>query len=310
MPDPHAPRRILRKPRKFRGAVLRGLTLLLPPILTIVILLWVASTIDAYVLTPVKAATRETLVWVMADVRDDLPRGEIPANPTATIDGRSYVRLSSGQYVPADVAAWLRANVPSQPLPANGKEVYRRYVEARFLQPQAVIPIFVCVFVLVLYFLGKFLAAEIGGLFDWGILRLPMVRKVYGSVKQVTDFVFGDQVHIEFKRVVVIEYPRKGLWSIGLVTGEGMLDVSAAANEPCVSIVLPTSPAIFTVKTVMVPKSKTYDVNMTIDQALQFVISCGVVVPQHQLPGLLVEKMPATIEAGPQTSSQLLPPAE
>src|SRR5690606_37273849 len=91
-------------------------------------------------------------------------------------------------------------------------------------------------------------------------------------------------------RVVVIEYPRKGLWSIGLVTGEGMLDVSSAANEPCVSIVLPTSPAIFTVKTVMVPKSKAYDVNMTIDQALQFVISCGVVVPPHQLPSILVNK--------------------
>jgi uncharacterized membrane protein len=212
--------------------------------------------------------------------------------------------------VPESVVAWLRNNVPSLPLPANATELYRRYVEARFLQPSVVIPIFICVFVLVLYFLGKFLAAEIGGLFDWGILRLPMVRKVYGSVKQVTDFVFGEQTHVEFKRVVVIEYPRKGLWSIGLVTGEGMIDVSAAANEPCVSIVLPTSPAIFTVKTVMVPKSKTYDVNMTIDQALQFVISCGVVVPPHQLPSLLAEKAGAAIAAEPQNSSDLLPPSK
>jgi uncharacterized membrane protein len=270
--------------------VLRGLTLLLPPILTIVILVWVASTIEAYVLGPVKTATRETLVWAMTDVRE-LPRGEDPTKATITIDDRSFVRLSSGQYVPEDVVAWMRNNVPGQTLPVNATELYRRYVEARFLQPRVVVPIFVCVFVLVLYFLGKFLAGEIGRLFDWGILRLPMVRKVYGSVKQVTDFVFGDQHHVEFKRVVVIEYPRKGLWSIGLVTGEGMIDVSAAANEPCVSIVLPTSPAIFTVKTVMVPKSKTYDVNMTIDQALQFVISCGVVVPQHQLPSILTNKV-------------------
>ncbi len=292
MRDPHAPRRILRKPRKFRGAVLRGLTLLLPPILTIVILVWVASTIEAYVLGPVKSTAREMLAWTMADVRD-LPRGEDPTKSTITIDDRRYVRLSSGQYVPDDVVAWLRNNVPNQPLPPNAAELYRRYVDARFLQPQVVIPVFICVFVLVLYFLGKFLAGEIGQLFDWGILRLPMVRKVYGSVKQVTDFVFGEQQHVEFKRVVVIEYPRKGLWSIGLVTGEGMIDVSAAANEPCVSIVLPTSPAIFTVKTVMVPKSKTYDVNMTIDQALQFVISCGVVVPAHQLPNLLSSNIEA-----------------
>ncbi|MCC7084793.1 MAG: DUF502 domain-containing protein [Pirellulales bacterium] len=301
MADPHAPRHILRKPRKFRGAVLRGLTLLLPPILTIVILLWAATTIDAYLLAPIQAAARETLAWTIGDVRS-LPRGEDPTKITITIDGHPYVRLASGQYVPRDVVAWLREYVPSLPLPANGAEVYRRYVESRFLKPQYVVPAFLGLFVLVLYFLGKFLAGEIGRLFDWGILRLPMVRKVYGSVKQVTDFVFGEQTHVEFKRVVVIEYPRKGLWSIGLVTGEGMLDVSAAANEPCVSIVLPTSPAIFTVKTVMVPKSKTYDVKMTIDQALQFVISCGVVVPPHQLPSLLIDKTPTTAESEPRPS--------
>jgi uncharacterized membrane protein len=61
---------------------------------------------------------------------------------------------------------------------------------------------------------------------------------------------------------------------------------------------------------VMGPKSKTYDVNMTIDQALQFVISCGVVVTPHQLPSLLTEKTSASIEAGSQASSQLLPPTE
>jgi uncharacterized membrane protein len=72
------------------------------------------------------------------------------------------------------------------------------------------------------------------------------------------------------------------LWSIGLVTGEAVADISAAANEPCVTVMLPTSPALFTVKPVMVPKSKTYDVRITIDQALQYIISCGVVMPAAQ----------------------------
>ncbi len=69
------------------------------------------------------------------------------------------------------------------------------------------------------------------------------------------------------------------------MVGDAVVDVSAAANEPCVTVMLPTSPALFTVKPVMIPVSKTYDVNMTIDQALQYIISCGVVMPAHQLAG-------------------------
>jgi uncharacterized membrane protein len=272
--------------RRGRGVLLRGLTLLLPPILTVVVLLWVISTVESYVLEPVKLAARESLVWMMADVRD-APADADPRQNTLLIDGKPYFRLSSDQCVPTEVAQWLEKNVPSEPLPATGEEVYRRYVEARHLQPQVVVPVFLCVFVLLLYVLGKFLGGKIIGLFDWGVLHLPIVRKVYGAVKQVTAFVFGEAAgegyQLPYRRVVAIEYPRPGLWSIGLVMGDAVLDVSAAANEPCVTVMLPTSPALFTVKPVMIPLSKTHDVNMTIDQALQYVISCGVVLPPHQL---------------------------
>lgn len=273
------------KPRTFRGVLVRGLSLLLPPILTIVILVWVVNTVQTYVLEPVKLSAREVLVWAIADVRE-APRGANPNDTTLLADGRTYTRLSSGQYVAASVVDWLRENLPDEVLPSTGEEVYRTYVEERFLQPQYVIPIFLCLFVLFLYVLGKFLTVQIGGLFDWGILRLPLVRKVYAAVKQVTDFVFGENLGeslpAHYKQVVAIEYPRPGLWSIGLVMGEAVLDVNTAAREPCVTVMLPTSPALFTVKPVMLPQSKTHNLNMTIDQALQFIISCGVVMPPHQ----------------------------
>jgi len=284
MADFPATRPARTKPRTFRGVVLRGLTFLLPPILTVVVLLWVISTVNSYVLEPVTAAAREALVWAISDVHEQ-PAGA-KGEGTTVIDGRSYTRLSSGQYIPSAVADWWRNNLRNERMPATGEEVYREYVQARYLQPQVVIPVFVCLFILLLYVLGKFLAAEIGGLFDWGILHLPIVRKVYAAVKQVTDFVFGENLgenqQLAYKRVVAIEYPRPGLWSIGLLMGEAVLDVSAAANEPCVTVMLPTSPALFTVKPVMIPLSKTHDVNMSIDQALQFVISCGVVMPDQQ----------------------------
>ena len=260
--------------------MLRGLTLLLPPILTIVILVWIVSTIEAYFLKPVTLAAREVVVATIADVRETAP-------DAAQANGQQYERLASGQYVPSDVVNWVRSNVSASRPPETGLGVYREYVESRFLQPQVVVPVFLCLFVLFLYVLGKFLASEIGRLFDWGILHLPIVRKVYSAVKQVTDLVFGENAgeaqHIHYRRVVAIEYPRPGLWSIGLVVGEAVIDVTAAANEPCVTVMLPTSPAIFTVKPVMIPQSKTYDVKLTIDQVLQFIISCGVVLPAEQL---------------------------
>jgi uncharacterized membrane protein len=291
--------------------VLRGLTLLLPPILTIVILVWVFSTVEVYVLKPVTDAAREVLVATMADVRE--PPAEAAANQNSiSLDGRSYTRLASGQFVPGEVVTWLRTNLPGEQLPPTGDAVYRLYVESRFLRPQVVLPVFLCVFVLLLYVLGKFLAGEFSRLFDWGILHLPLVSKVYAAVKQVTDFVFGENLgeahHIQARRVVAIEYPRPGLWSIGLVVGDAVLDVSAAANEPCVTVMLPTSPALFTVKPVMVPLSKTHDVNMTIDQALQYIISCGVVMPPHQLAtataGAATELLAAESVAGRQDGSR------
>ncbi len=284
MANLHETRPARSRPRTFRGVALRGLTFLLPPILTVVVILWVVSTVDSYVLEPVTIAAREAIVWAISDVR------ERPADAkdevTIVLDGRNYTRLVSGQYIPSELADWWRRNLRNERMPTTGQGVYREYVQVRYLQPQLVIPVFLCVFILLLYVLGKFLAAEISGLFDWGILHLPIVRKVYAAVKQVTDFVFGDNLgenqQLAYKRVVAIEYPRPGLWSIGLVMGEAVLDVSAAANEPCVTVMLPTSPALFTVKPVMIPLSKTHDVNMSIDQALQFVISCGVVMPQQQ----------------------------
>ena len=83
-----------------------------------------------------------------------------------------------------------------------------------------------------------------------------------------------------------MEYPRKGIWSLGLVTGESMLEIAAAAKEPVLSVLIPTSPAPFTGYTLTIKKSEAIDLNITIDQAVQFIVSCGVVIPPQQLRSL------------------------
>jgi uncharacterized membrane protein len=267
------------QPSRFRRAVVRGLALALPPVLTIVILVWIANTIELYLLTPVEDITRQLVVRSIRDIREP-PPGE-GNEPVREFDGQSYTRLAGGDYIPTHVYDWLQENVRYEPIPARGELAYHRYVTERHMQRRVVVPVFLCVFILVLYLLGKLMAANVGDFFERGVKRLPLVRSVYAGVKKVTNFVFVDN-RVHYKRVVAVEYPRKGIWSVGLVTSDGVNDINATAREPCVTVVLPGSPTPITGYCVMVPLRETHDLHLTIDQALQFYVSCGVVIPKSQ----------------------------
>lgn len=277
------------KDHPFRLAVLRGLAVMLPPLLTIVILLWVWNTVQDYVLVPVETGVRHAITWVIADTHDFRP-GEAhdePAlsqqagKPVVRLGEEYYVQVANDQWLPLAIYRRVAAN-PGPQLPATAEAIYHRFVDITYLRRYLVVPLFLSVFILFLYLLGKFLAAGIGRL-AWSqvellIHRLPVIRNVYGSVKQVTDFVFSEQ-EIAYTRVVAVEYPRTGIWSLGFVTSEGIPDIRAAANEPVLSVLIPTSPMPATGFTVTVRKSEAVDLNMTLDQAFQYIMSCGVIVP-------------------------------
>jgi uncharacterized membrane protein len=212
------------------------------------------------------------LIW---DVRSEEPSEAEMAN---------YAEVGGEEWIPRYIYDAVRAN-PGKVSPQTAHDYFDRYVRIRYLRRTTVVPLFLSLFILILYMLGKFLAAGMGRLV-WGtceslIQRVPVIRNVYSAVKQVTDFVFTER-DIEFNRVVAVEYPRKGVWSIGFVTGESMLDIRSAANEPILSVLMPTSPMPATGFTITVRKSDTVDLDITVDQAIQFVVSCGVVVPLHQ----------------------------
>ena len=305
-----SPKKKIRAMDPFRSAVLRGLAVLLPPLLTIVIFLWVGNTVTNYLLEPMKSGARGLLVshYQKSIVSAD----QIPLPPDyidggrATFGGRVYQQLTD-DFVLADDYDYLKNDVRLEAIPPTVNQFYRVFVEQKYLQPYIVIPFFLCVFVLVLYLLGKFLAAGVGRFFwmqfERIINRLPLIRNVYSSVKQVTDFMFSER-EIEYTRVVAVEYPRKGIWTLAMVTGESLLDIRSAANEPVLSLLVPTSPMPFTGFTVTVKKSETIDLNITIDQAFQFIVSCGVVVPPQQIAQALADREPTTSD-----TAVLLPPA-
>jgi len=113
------------------------------------------------------------------------------------------------------------------------------------------------------------------------IMNTPVLRKVYPYVKQVTDFLFAqeEQGRPPFSRVVAVEYPRKGIWSVGFVTGSGLEKVVNNVKKEFLTILIPTSPTPFTGFIIMVPRNKTIDLDMTIEEAFRFTVSGGVIAP-------------------------------
>jgi uncharacterized membrane protein len=140
------------------------------------------------------------------------------------------------------------------------------------------------------FIVGAFLASVVGRtlwrIVEKFIMNTPLLRQVYPYVKQVTDFLLIQEEEKKkmFSRVVAVEYPRKGIWSMGLVTGSGLKKVINDVEKEFLTILIPTAPTPFTGFVIMVPKEQTIDLDMTIEEALRFVISAGVIAPGGSRP--------------------------
>ena len=130
------------------------------------------------------------------------------------------------------------------------------------------------------------------------IMNTPFLRQVYPYVKQITDFVLKQEEKKKmFSRVVAVEYPRKGIWSMGMVTGSGLKKVVDSVEKEFLTVLIPTSPTPFTGFVIMVPKEQTIDLDMTIEEALRFAVSGGVITPgsgqaRHTLGGQAAAALP------------------
>ena len=142
--------------------------------------------------------------------------------------------------------------------------------------------------------LGALLASVVGRavwrLIERFIMNTPLLKRVYPYVKQVTDFLLTqDKQKKLFSRVVAVEYPRKGIWSIGFVTGSGLKKVVDNVEKEFLTILIPNSPAPVTGYVIMIPKEQTIALDMTVEEAFRFAISAGVITPSSQQVAALPE---------------------
>jgi len=140
--------------------------------------------------------------------------------------------------------------------------------------------------VLVFLTLVGFLAAGLAGRtlmrIGEGLLsRMPVIRSVYGTLKQIFETVLA-QSSRSFREVVLVEYPRRGLGAIGFVTGPTQGEIQARSEEELVNVFLPTTPNPTSGFLLFVPRKDLIHLDMSVEDAIKLVISGGIVVPKSQ----------------------------
>jgi len=110
------------------------------------------------------------------------------------------------------------------------------------------------------------------------ISHIPIVKSIYTSVKQVSDTLFSSSGQA-FRQAVLVEYPRQGSWTIAFVTGKPTGEVGALLPQDMLTLYVPTTPNPTSGFMLIVPRSDVRELHMSVDEALKYIISMGVVAP-------------------------------
>ena len=113
--------------------------------------------------------------------------------------------------------------------------------------------------------------------------RIPVVKSIYSSVKQVSDTLLSDSGNA-FRKALLVEYPYTGCWTIAFQTGTPAIAVAGHLVDEHISVYVPTTPNPTSGFFLMLPRSRVHDLDMTVDEALKYIISMGVVAPRPHLP--------------------------
>ncbi len=124
------------------------------------------------------------------------------------------------------------------------------------------------------------------------LARIPLVRTIYASVKQILETVFSSGQ--SFRKVLLVEYPRKGLWTLAFQSSTTQGEAQIKTGQEMINVFIPTTPNPTSGFFIMVPRSDVVELDMNVDDGLKMIISAGVMVPEwKQAPGE-AKAIPAT----------------
>lgn len=293
----------------FKRFFLRGLVILLPSVLTLWIVVKAYQFVDTAIAEPINRSVRIAMnqsapYWRVLRDEFEPSHGQLNAAIAERAAERRLVdrererrslrlemRRDSDDLTVTPTEDELNAHIASLPevaalnMMALRAELRQRAINQWWASRWYMNFIGLIIAVVAVYIAGRVL----GGFFGRQIYRklegvltsVPVFKQVYPYVKQIVDFLFSDDQPIKFNRVVVVEYPRKGIWSVGFLTGPTLRSVADRAGKS-VTIFIPSSPTPFTGYTITVPHEEVIEVPISVEEAIRFAVSGGVLIPDHQ----------------------------
>ena len=251
--------------KNFRMYFFRGMAALLPTILTI----WIFVQFYIFIQANISAHINRGVVRVLVVMFDWYPA-------VTEEQRRSYV-VTHEPELQGDSAAIEKRMADDDVIRGTRLQVAQKY----WVEGPGQITGFILALVGVCI-IGALLASVVGKtlwrIIENALMNTPLVKKVYPYIKQITDFVLAKK-ELSFTKVVAVQYPRSGMWSVGLVTGSGLKRITGSSQKEFLTVFVPTSPTPFTGYVIMTPKEETIELEMTIEEALRFTVSGGVITP-------------------------------
>jgi uncharacterized membrane protein len=259
--------------KRFFG---RGLAILLPSILT----LWILWYAFAFVFNSVAVPINRGIRWAVVQAAPSF----VPAAPERQPEWYRVADSERAEFLAQPEGKEFRAGPISVVTQEIRSQKFRRLWQSRWYLSGTGLVVAIVLIYLAGMLLGGLIGRKIYSRIEGWISRLPGFKQVYPHVKQLVNMVMGDKP-MAFKRVVLVEYPRKGIWSLGLVTSGSMQAVSDEAGSGVLAVFIPSTPTPFTGFVINVPESDVHDIPVSVDEAIRFLLTGGVLIPEHQRTG-------------------------
>lgn len=151
---------------------------------------------------------------------------------------------------------------------------------ADYAVPGIGVVIAVLFFIVVGWMTKNFLGRLLIRISEYIVHRMPVIRNIYGAVKQIFETVMATQSQA-FREVVMLEYPRKGVWSIGFVTGTSKGQIQDLTKGETVNVFVPTTPNPTSGYLLFVPKKELSYLDMSVEEGVKLVVSAGIITPEQ-----------------------------
>jgi uncharacterized membrane protein len=130
------------------------------------------------------------------------------------------------------------------------------------------------------FFATNFIGRKVLMFFEGFWLKFPVVKKIYPSVKQIVKFLFASKHHAQLQKVVLVEYPKRGIYSIGFVTNHAEKEIQEKLGKELLNILIPSVPSPFTGVFILVPRKDVIFLDIGIEEAMKVFVSGGVLNPR------------------------------